>query len=107
MTITDLYFQHIRERNLAGIVALFAKEATCVMPDGRRFTGEAAVHDWFSKLFATQTLTPRVVGTVAAESAFAVEIENDLPDGTRRNTANFFYLDSAGLIERLHVYRRG
>lgn len=107
MTIADLYFQHIRERNLSGIVALFAKDATFVMPDGRSLTGEAAVHDWFEKLFAMQTLTPRVAATVAGASCLAIEIENDLPDGTRRNTANFFHLNAAGLIERLHVYRRG
>ena len=107
MTIADLYFQHIRERNLAGMLALFAKDATFVMPDGRSFAGEAAVHAWFSKLFATQTLSPRILATVASESAFAVEIENDLPDGTKRNTANFFHLNQAGLIEHLRVYRRG
>ena len=106
MTIADRYFQHIRERNLNAIVGLFAKDATCVMPDGRSFSGEAAVQDWFSKLFATQTLTPRIVATVASDSALAVEIENDLPDGTKRNTANFFHLDSAGLIAHLRVYRR-
>lgn len=107
MTVADLYFQHIRERNLTGMVALFAKDATFVMPDGRSFAGEAAVRDWFTKLFATQTLTPRVVAMVAGESALAVEIENDLPDGTKRNTANFFHLNNAGLIEHLRVYRRG
>jgi hypothetical protein len=36
-----------------------------------------------------------------------VEIEARLADGTVRRTANFYYLNAAGRIERLSVYMRG
>jgi hypothetical protein len=36
-----------------------------------------------------------------------VEIEARLPDGTTRNTANFYYLNDAGKIQRVSVYMRG
>jgi hypothetical protein len=101
------YFECIRERNHAGIVALFADNASCVMPDGRSFAGQAAVADWFTKLFAAQTLSPNVLAIVAGHTSVAAEIENELADGTKRNTANFFHLDESGLIQHLRVYKRG
>jgi ketosteroid isomerase-like protein len=104
--VTDRYFKHIREQNVAGIVALFAPDATYTMPDGRRFTGADEIRGWFSKLFASLALTPQVSAQIDSESASAVEIENQLPDGTKRSTANFFYLDDAGLITQLRVYQR-
>jgi hypothetical protein len=55
---------------------------------------------------ASLALTPQVSATIDSETASAVEIENQLPDGTKRNTANFFYLDDAGLITQLRVYQR-
>lgn len=36
----------------------------------------------------------------------AVEIGAELLDGSIRSTANFFYRDEAGLIQRLSVYAR-
>jgi len=105
--ITDRYFKHIREQNVAGVAALFASDATYTMPDGRRFTGDSEIRGWFSKLFASLVLTPRIVSTVATETAVAVEIENILPDGATRRTANFFHLNSQGLIEALRVYQQG
>lgn len=105
--VTDRYFKHIREQNAAGIVALFAPGATYTMPDGRRFTGADEIRGWFSKLFASLALTPQIIATIDSETGSAVEIENQLPDGSKRNTANFFYLDDAGLITQLRVYQRG
>jgi hypothetical protein len=104
--VTDRYLKHIREQNVDGIVALFAPDATYTMPDGRRFTGADEIRGWFSKLFASLALTPQVSATIDSETASAVEIENQLPDGTKRSTANFFYLDDAGLITQLRVYQR-
>jgi hypothetical protein len=105
--VTDRYFKHIREQNVAGIVGLFAPAASYFMPDGRRFTGADEIGGWFSKLFSSLALTPQVIATIDSETATAVEIENVLPDGTKRSTANFFYLDDAGLITTLRVYQRG
>jgi ketosteroid isomerase-like protein len=104
--ITERYFEHIRGQDVAGVVALFAQDASYFMPDGRAFTGAAEIGGWFTKLFASLALTPRVVATVVADTAIAVEIENILPDGTKRNTANFFYINASGLIEQLRVYQR-
>lgn len=105
--ITERYFKHIREQNVAGIVALFAPAGVYTMPDGRRFTGADEIAGWFTKLFASLALTPQVVATVESDTAIAVEIKNVLPDGQKRSTANFFYLDSAGLIAELRVYQQG
>lgn len=105
--ITDRYFKHIREQNVDGVVALFASDATYTMPDGRLFAGADQIRGWFSKLFASLALNPRVVATVESETAIAVEIENILPDGTKRSTANFFFLNGAGQIAQLRVYQQG
>lgn len=105
--VTARYFEHIRNQDVAGVVALFAQDAVYFMPDGRVFTGADEIRGWFSQLFGSLALSPRVVGSIASESAIAVEIENDLPDGRTRSTANFFYLDAHGLITQLRVYQRG
>jgi hypothetical protein len=49
------------------------------------------------------TRGPRVVGA----HEIAAEIDAKMPDGSIRNTANFFYVNDAGRIQRLHVYSRG
>jgi hypothetical protein len=103
----ERYLQCIRARDLEGIVALFADDASCVMPNGQSFAGHAAVRQWFANVFAAQALDPQVLGVIAGPTSIAVEIENVLPDGSVRNTANFYFLTSAGKIERLHTYRRG
>jgi hypothetical protein len=105
--LAERYFEHIRARNLAGMLSLFADNASFDVPDGRSFAGESAIREWFTQLFTTPALTPRLVAKVIGPTAIAVEIENKLPDGSVRNTANFFHLDSAGRIEHLRVYRRG
>ena len=105
--IAERYIKHIRAQDVAGVVALFAPHGTYTVPDGRRFTGAGEIAGWFTKLFASLALTPRVVATIESETAIAVEIKNVLPDGQKRSTANFFYLDSAGLITELRVYQQG
>lgn len=104
--VATRYIQHICERNVKAIVALFADNATCIMPDGQTISGETALHEWFTKIFAAQPLTPQPTAIIATQTSAAVEIENNLPDGTKRNTANFFHLNPNGQIQKLHIYRR-
>jgi hypothetical protein len=105
--VADRYFECIRAKDVEGLVALYAADAHLVFPDGREFSGEAAIRQVQENIFATippiPTPGPRIVG----ESAVAVEIETRLPDGSRRRTANFFHLNDAGRIQRLNVYWQG
>jgi hypothetical protein len=50
--------------------------------------------------------SPRPVSIVTGEDAVAVEIAVHLPSGAVLEMANFFELNSEGLIRRLSVYRK-
>jgi hypothetical protein len=50
---------------------------------------------------------PTPLASIAGANSIAVEIEARLADGTVRRTANFYYLNAAGRIQKLSVYMRG
>jgi ketosteroid isomerase-like protein len=104
--LVDRYFAHMRERNLEGLAKLFAEDATFTLPDGRELSGVAAIREMYTKLFAATPPSPMPLAVIAGPHGVATEIEARLPDGTVRRTANFFHVDSEGLIERLSVYAR-
>ena len=104
--IVDRYFANIRNRDLDGLIAFFAHDATMALPDGRQFAGVAAIRAMYSGLFAAQSPSPRPVAVIAGAQSVAAEIEAHLPNGTVRRTANFFHLNSAGLIQRMSIYAR-
>ena len=104
--LADRYFAHMRERDLEGVAALFAQNATFTLPDGRELSGRAAIREMYTKLFAAMPPSPTPLAVIAGAHGVAAEIEARLPDGTVRRTANFFHFNSEGLIERLSVYAR-
>jgi ketosteroid isomerase-like protein len=105
--VVDRYFANMRERDIEGLVRLFAADATFILPDGRELSGSTAIHDMYSKLFAAMAPSPTPLAVIAAAHGIATEIEARLPNGTIRRTANFFHFNEDGLIQRLSVYARG
>jgi hypothetical protein len=101
------YFANIRSHNLDGLIAFFAQDATMALPDGREFSGVAAIRSMYSGLFAAQSPSPTPLTVIAGVDAVATEIEARLPDGSVRRTANFFHLNREGRIQRLSIYARG
>jgi ketosteroid isomerase-like protein len=105
--VTERYFASIRARDLDGLVALYAENACFILPNGREFNGVEAIREMHRSVFAAGGPMPTPLASIAGASSIAVEIEARLADGTVRRTANFYYLNAAGRIERLSVYMRG
>ncbi|GGN61277.1 hypothetical protein GCM10011349_43740 [Novosphingobium indicum] len=105
--LADRYFACIREKNIDGLAALYEDDATFILPDGRAFEGKSAIREMHLDVFAAGSPVPSPINKVVGQNSIAVEIEARLPDGTIRNTANFYELSSAGRIRRLSVYMRG
>lgn len=102
--VIDRYFAAIRAKNIDGLTALYAADATFSLPDGRRFAGTEAIRTMHAGVFSAAAPVPSPGRVIMAQSAAAVEIEARLPDGSVRHTTNHFYLDAEGKIERLSVY---
>jgi len=105
--VANRYFAAIRAKDIDALMALYAEDATFTLPNGKSATGKAAIRETHLAVFAAGSPSPAPLATVVGENAIAVEIEARLPDGSVRNTANFYQLDEAGLIRRLGVYMRG
>lgn len=104
--LADQYFSSIRNRNLDGLIAFFAKDASMLLPDGQALAGADAIREMYRGLMDNQAPSPTPVTIINGEAAIAAEIEIHLPDGRVRRTANFFHLNSENLIQRLHIYAR-
>lgn len=104
--IADRYFACTRLKDIEGLAALYEEDAVFVLPNGREFKGIAAIRAMHLDVFAAGSPMPSPEARVEGENAIAVEIEARLPDGTVRNTANFYRLSDAGRIERVAVYMR-
>lgn len=104
--LAQVYFQCMRDKDVDGLAALYADDPVFVLPTGQEFKGRQAVLAMHEGVFGARAPVPTPVAMVAGEKAVAVEIEARLPDGTVRNTANFFHLNEQGRIERLSVYWR-
>ena len=102
--VADRYFECIRSRDVEGLIALYADDAVVTLPNGKQVVGGAAIREFQLNVFATgapyPTPGPRVVGA----NEIAVEIKAKIADGSTRSTANFFYINEAGRIQRLSVY---
>lgn len=105
--LAERYFECIRARDIDGLIALYAEDATFVLPNGRVFSGAAKIREMQLGVFAASAPFPTPVAMVVGDGAVAVEIEAKLADGTTRQTANFFHLTADGRIQRLSVYMRG
>jgi hypothetical protein len=105
--VADNYFRCIRGRDVEGLVALYADDAVITLPNGSEVAGSQAIREFQVNLFSRGAPYPTPGPRIAGERAVAVEIEAKLPDGSVRRTANFFYVNDAGRIQRLSVYMRG
>lgn len=104
--LADAYFKNVRARDIDAWIALFAEDATYVLPNGNAFSGVAEIKEFQLSVFAASAPFPTPRARIVGEAAIAVEIDAQLPDGTVRQTANFFHLNGSGQIERLSVYIR-
>lgn len=104
--VIERYFESIRARDIDALSALYADDATFHLPNGNSFAGIAAIRDMHLGVFAAGSPFPNPVSQVIAEASAAVEIEARLADGSIRHTANFFYLNADGRIQRISVYAR-
>jgi ketosteroid isomerase-like protein len=104
--IADRYFAAIRARNVDDLIALYAEDATFVLPNGKESKGIAAIRATHQYVFDSGAPMPVPQAMIIGDGAVAVEIEARMPDGTSRRTANFYHLNSQGRIQRLSVYMR-
>lgn len=105
--IADRYFASVRARDIDGLIALFAEDATFILPNGQEFKGAAAIREIQLGVFANGAPYPTPRAMVVGEKSLAVEVEARLPDGSVRHTANLYALDGEGKIQRLSVYMQG
>jgi ketosteroid isomerase-like protein len=96
----------MRTRNIEDLMALYAEDATFVLPNGKEASGIAAIRELHQRVFSAAAPMPAPQATIVGDTAVAVEIEAQMPDGTRRRTANFYHLNGQGRIQRLSVYMR-
>jgi hypothetical protein len=105
--LADRYFECMRSRDLSGLIALFAEDATLALPDGAELAGIQAISEMYRRLVELSPPTPTPLATIAGARSAASEIEARMADGSTRRTANFFHLGEDGRIERLSIYKRG
>lgn len=105
--LREAYFAAMRAGDTAAVLALFADDAVVVLPDGKARRGRGELEAMFAGIFAQSRPCPQPGPITGSGDYWAVEVETDLPGGTKRNTANFFRLDAAGRIARMHSYTRG
>jgi uncharacterized protein (TIGR02246 family) len=104
--VADQYFAAIKSRDIDCLMALYADDATFVLPNGKESKGVAAIRAMHQSVFDLSPPIPVPRAMIVGDVAVAVEIEAQMPDGTSRRTANFYQLNSDGLIQRLSVYVR-
>lgn len=104
--LAQQYFSSIKNRDLDSLCALYRDDAELVLPDGRELFGVNAIREMYNGLFGAQAPSPTPIHIVVGDSSVAAELEIRLPNGDIRRTANFFSLDSDGLIKRLSIYAR-
>jgi ketosteroid isomerase-like protein len=105
-SVVERYFASIRARDIDNLIVLYAQDATFVLPNGKEFSGVAAIRDMHLGVFGASAPLPSPVAMVVGKQSVAVEIEARLADGTVRHTANFYHLTGEGRIHRLSVYMR-
>jgi len=105
--LADRYFASVRDRDIERFMALFRKDATFVLPDGREIVGESAIREMEMAVFKSGVPSPVPAAMVVGEHSIAVEVQVHLSGGGIRRVASFFHLGDDGRIQRLSVYRQG
>jgi ketosteroid isomerase-like protein len=104
--IAERYFASVRARDIEAFMALFAVDATLTLPDGRMISGLADIRKMESETFEKGAPHPTPTAIVYSQDAIAVQIDVRVSSGAVLKMANFYVLDSAGLIKTLSVYRQ-
>ena len=105
--VADRYFEVVRNRDVDGLVALYADDAVITLPTGAQVVGIEAIRAFQTDVYARAAPYPTPGARIVGAHEIAVEIKAKLVDGSVRSTANFFYLNEAGRIQRLSVYAQG
>lgn len=101
------YYRKINEKDLAGVLSLFADDATFNLPDGRVVSGKPEIAAMYENVFAQGGPQPQPVHIVSSDTGVAVEVEVRLADGAVLQMASFFELGLDDRFSRVAVYRRG
>jgi hypothetical protein len=104
--VIESYFAAMRGCDPAAAKALYADDATFILPNGKEFHGSEAIGAMHAGVFSSGAPVPFPGLRIVTERAAAVEIEAKLPDGSSRFTTNHYTLDEAGKIVRLNVYMK-
>src|SRR5688572_18728553 len=93
--VADRYFEVVRNRDVEGLVALYADDAQITLPNGMQVVGAEAIRAFQTDVYARGAPYPTPGPRITGPSEIAVEIKAKLPDGSVRSTANFFYINEA------------
>jgi 3-hydroxyisobutyrate dehydrogenase-like beta-hydroxyacid dehydrogenase len=103
----DGYFEAVRTKNIDALMALYADDATFILPNGKSFSGKDEIRQMHLSVFASGSPFPNPGPRFSGAEGIAVEIAAQLPDGSVRNTTNHYRFDDVGKIRALGVYGRG
>jgi hypothetical protein len=103
----DAYFEAIRAKDIDALMSLYAEDASFTLPNGKSFSGKAAIREVHLSVFASGSPFPTPGARFVGAEGIAVEIAAQLPDGSVRQTTNHYRFDDAGKIVSLGVYARG
>lgn len=104
--VAERYFASVRARDIDAFMALFASDATFILPDGRTVIGQSDIRKMESTVFEQGAPYPTPTTIVVNNNTVAVQIDVRLPSGAVMKTANFYHLNDDGLIKALSVYRQ-
>jgi uncharacterized protein (TIGR02246 family) len=104
--VAERYFASVRARDIEAFMALFAPDATFILPDGRIVTGQADIRKMESAVFENGAPFPTPNTIVVSKDTVAVQIDVRVPSGAVLKMANFYHLNDEGLIKTLSVYRQ-
>ncbi|MET0588660.1 MAG: NAD(P)-binding domain-containing protein [Novosphingobium sp.] len=102
----DAYFAAVRAKDIDAWIALFAEDATYILPNGSVYQGKAAIRDIQQSVFASGAPFPTPTGRIVGSEGIAIEVEAALPDGSVRRTTNIYRFNEAYKIQSLGVYMR-
>jgi ketosteroid isomerase-like protein len=73
--IAERYFAAIKARNIGDLMALYADDATLILPNGKESKGVAAIHATHQGVFNAAAPTPLPQAMIVGDAAIAVEVE--------------------------------
>jgi steroid delta-isomerase len=102
----ERYVAMVNARDLEGLAALFAPDATLLHPLGR-FEGHGAIRDFYADNILVHSPQITAVSWVDADRACVFEMDARPPQGdTVAHAVDHVTVDRDGRIERLAIYYR-